>query len=79
VPWADELRFAAVDIDASNVRLEVCREFKRRGIKVEVNTRGKDDQSQVWDRMAAAGVQWLQTDFAEDVIACVANTLAINT
>jgi glycerophosphoryl diester phosphodiesterase len=68
-PWVDELRPAAVEIDAIDVTPEVCKEFHRRGIKVQAQTLGVDDRPEVWDRMAAAGVDWIQTDFAEDVIA----------
>ena len=69
VPWVDEVRPAAVEIDAGDVTPEVCREFKSRGIKVQAKTLGADDRPEVWDRVAAAGVDWIQTDFAEEVIA----------
>jgi glycerophosphoryl diester phosphodiesterase len=68
-PWVNELRLAAIEIDAGDVTPDVCREFKSRGIKVQAKTLGADDRSEVWDRMAAAGVDWIQTDFAEEVIA----------
>jgi glycerophosphoryl diester phosphodiesterase len=68
-PWVDEVRPAAVEIDAGDVTPEVCREFKSRGIKVQAKTLGADDRPEVWDRMAAAPVDWIQTDFAEEVIA----------
>ena len=61
-PWVDEVRPAAVEIDAGDVTPEVCREFKRRGIKVQANTLGPDDRPEVWERMAAAGAAWLKTD-----------------
>ena len=32
-------------------------------------TLGENDRPEVWDRVAAAGVDWVQTDFAEEVIA----------
>ena len=68
-PWVDEVRPAAVEIDAGDVTPEVCREFKSRGIKVQAKTLGAHDRPEVWDRMAAAPVDWIQTDFAEEVIA----------
>jgi glycerophosphoryl diester phosphodiesterase len=68
-PWVDDVRPAAVEIDAADVTPEVCREFKSRGIKVQAKALGADDRPEVWDRVAAAGVEWLQTDFAEEVIA----------
>ena len=69
IPWVDELRPAAVEIDAGDVAPEVCREFRSRAIKVAANTLGADDRPEVWDRVAAAGVDWVQTDLAEEVIA----------
>ena len=68
-PWVDELRLAAVEIDAGDVTPAVCREFKSRGIKVQAKTLGADDRPEIWDRVVAAGVDWIQTDLAEEVIA----------
>ena len=68
-PWVDAVRPAAVEIDASDVTPEVCREFKSRGVKVAAKTLNADDRPKVWDRVEAAGVDWVQTDFAEEVIA----------
>ncbi len=56
----------------SNVTPEACREFHRRGIKVQAKVLGQDDRPEVWDRMAAAGVDWLQTDLAEEILARMA-------
>jgi glycerophosphoryl diester phosphodiesterase len=68
-PWVDDVRPAAVEIDAGDVTPDACREFKSRGIKVQAKTLGADDRPEVWDRMAAAGVDWIQTDLAEEVLA----------
>jgi glycerophosphoryl diester phosphodiesterase len=70
--WADELRPATVEIDAVDVTPEACRAFHRRGIKVQAKVLGQDDRPEIWDRMAAAGVDWLQTDRAEEILARVA-------
>ena len=67
-PWVDEVRPAAVEIDAVDVTPEACREFHRRGIKVQAKTLGDDDRPETWDRMAEAGVDWFQTDLAEEVL-----------
>jgi len=67
--WVDDVRPAAVEIDAGDITLEVCRTFERRGIKVQAKTLGADDRPDVWDRVVAAEVAWIQTDFAEEVIA----------
>ena len=70
--WVDELRPAAVEIDAAEVTEEACREFHKRGIKVQAKVLGKDDRAEVWDRVVAAGVDWLQTDRAEEILARMA-------
>jgi glycerophosphoryl diester phosphodiesterase len=70
--WVDDVRPAAVEIDAVEVTPEACREFHRRGIKVQAKVLGQDDRPEVWDRMAAAGVDWLQTDRAEEILARMA-------
>jgi glycerophosphoryl diester phosphodiesterase len=67
--WVEEVRPHAVEIDAGDVTSEACREFHRRGIKVQAKTLGGDDRPEVWDRVAAAGVDWVQTDRAEEVLA----------
>ncbi len=67
--WVEEVRPHAVEIDAQDVTSEVCREFHSRGIKVQAKTLGDDDRPEVWDRVADAGVDWLQTDRAEEVLA----------
>ena len=70
--WVDELRPAAVEIDAVDVTPEACRDFHRRGIKVQAKVLGQDDRPEVWDRVVAAGVDWLQTDRAEEILARLA-------
>ena len=66
--WVETIRPAAVEIDAVDVTPEACREFHRRGIRVQAKVLGGDDRPEVWDRMAAAGVDWLQTDRAEEIL-----------
>ncbi len=68
-PWVEQLGLAAVEIDAGDVTREACRAFHERGIKVQAKTLGDDDRPEVWERAAAAGVDWFQTDLAEEVIA----------
>jgi glycerophosphoryl diester phosphodiesterase len=70
--WIDGVRPAAVEIDAVDVTPEACRELHRRGIKVQAQVLGQDDRPEVWDRMAAAGVDCLQTDRAEEILARMA-------
>jgi len=68
-PWFKEVRPHAVEIDAVDVTTAVCREFHRLGVKVQAKTLGDDDdRPEVWDRVAAAGVDWIQTDHAEEIL-----------
>jgi glycerophosphoryl diester phosphodiesterase len=68
-PWAKETGVHAVEIDAGDVTASACDEFHRAGIKVQARTLGEDDRPEVWDRVAAAGVDWIQTDRPEEVLA----------
>lgn len=67
--WIDEVRPHAVEIDAADVTPEACQAFHRRGIKVQAKTLGEDDRPEVWDRVASAGVDWVQTDRADEIVA----------
>ena len=68
-PWVDQVRPHAVEIDADDVTALACREFHGRGIKVQAKTLNDEDRPEVWDRVTAAGVDWIQTDRAEEVLA----------
>jgi glycerophosphoryl diester phosphodiesterase len=67
--WVEDVRPHAVEIDAADVTAAVCGEFHRLGIKVQARTLGDDDRPEVWDRVAAAGVDGIQTDRPEEVLA----------
>lgn len=67
--WGRGLKLAAVEIDAADVTPEACGTFHRRGIKVQAKVLGGDDRPEVWDRVIAAGADWLQTDHAEEILA----------
>jgi glycerophosphoryl diester phosphodiesterase len=67
--WVDDVQPHAVEIDAGDVTAEVCRSFHRRGIKVQAKVLGPDDRPEVWERVSTAGVDWVQTDRAEEVLA----------
>jgi glycerophosphoryl diester phosphodiesterase len=66
--WAKDARVHAVEIDAADVTAEACDEFHRLGIKVQAKTLGEDDRPEVWDRVAEAGADWVQTDRAEEIL-----------
>src|SRR5262249_32613999 len=67
--WIDDVRPHAVEIDAEDVTPEVCLAFHRRGIKVQAKVLGQDDRPEVWDRVERAGVDWVQTDHADEILA----------
>jgi len=67
--WAATNGLAAVEIDAPELTPEVGAAFRRAGIKVQAKVLGDWDQPEVWDRVIAAGADWLQTDLPEEVIA----------
>lgn len=68
--WLTRLQPAAVEIDANEVTPETCRVLHRKGIKVQAKVLGKDwDRPAMWDKVIAASADWLQTDYAEEIIA----------
>jgi glycerophosphoryl diester phosphodiesterase len=67
--WVEDVRVHAVEIDAADVTAAACGAFRRLGIKVEAKTLGDDDRPEVWDRVASAGVDWVQTDRPEEILA----------
>ena len=69
--WLDELRPAAVEIDADETTPEICREFHARGIKVQAKVLSEWDTPKFWDKVLADGVDYLQTDLPEEIIAHV--------
>jgi len=67
--WARTNHLAAVEIASSEATSAVCREFHAAGIKVEAGCLRQSDHSEVWDRVQAAGVDWIQTDLPEELVA----------
>lgn len=71
--WLDELRPAAVEIEADQVTADVCRQFHASGIKVVARTLGQSDTPKLWDKVLSDGADILQTALPEEVIAHVLN------
>ncbi len=71
--WLDDLRPAAVEIGAGETTPAICREFHARGVKVQANVLGQWDQPKYWDKVLSDGVDFLQTDLPEEIIAHVLN------
>jgi glycerophosphoryl diester phosphodiesterase len=67
--WVVKWRPDAVEINADEVTADTCARFHANAIKVQAKVLGKHDHPEVWDRMLDAGVDWLQTDLPEDILA----------
>jgi glycerophosphoryl diester phosphodiesterase len=65
----DDLKPAAVEIQAGDVTAEACRFFHGRALKVLAVALKDNDRAEVWDRVIEAGADWVQTDRAEEVLA----------
>jgi glycerophosphoryl diester phosphodiesterase len=67
--WAVTNGLAAVEIDAPDLTPAVREAFERVGIKVQAKVLGPWDQADWWEKVMAAGADWLQTDLPEEVLA----------
>ncbi len=67
--WVQTLKPDAVEIDADDIKAEDVQAFHRLGIKVQAKVLGAWDKPEYWDRAIEAGVDWLQTDLAEEILA----------
>ena len=67
--WVAKWRPEAVEINAGEITPDICARFHANGVRVQAKVLGEDDRPEVWDRMIAAGVDWLQTDRSEDILA----------
>jgi glycerophosphoryl diester phosphodiesterase len=61
--WVGSVNPDAVEIDAPFVTRSICEFFHRQGIWVEAKTLGDWDKREVWEKVADAGVDWIQTGF----------------
>jgi glycerophosphoryl diester phosphodiesterase len=65
----DDLKPAAVEIQAGDVTPAACRAFHDRSLKVLAIALKDNDRPEVWDRVIDAGADWVQTDRAEELLA----------
>ena len=65
----DDLKPAAVEVQAEDVTSECCRAFHSRGLKVLAVALKQNDKPEVWDRVIDAGADWVQSDRAEEILA----------
>jgi glycerophosphoryl diester phosphodiesterase len=61
--WVGLVNPDAVEIDAPFVTRSICEFFHRQGIWVEAKTLGDWDKREVWEKVADAGADWIQTGF----------------
>ena len=66
--WVDTWHPDAVEINAEEVTKEICDTFHKLGVKVQAKVLDEADRPEIWARMRDAGVDWFQTDLAEEVI-----------
>jgi len=69
--WLDDLHPAAVEIDADETTPEICRQFHARAVKVQAKVLDQWDNPKFWDKVLSDGVDYLQTDLPEEIIAHV--------
>lgn len=67
--WAVTNGLAAVEIDAPDLTPTIRESFRHAGIKVQAKVLGEWDTPDVWEKVMAAGADWLQTDLPEEVLA----------
>ena len=67
--WALTNGLAAVEIDPPDITPAVVTSFKRMGVKIQAKVLDDWDKPEVWDKVVAAGVDWLQTDLPEELLA----------
>lgn len=67
--WAVTNGLAAVEIDAPELTPAIAEAFRHAGIKIQANVLDSWDQPVMWDRVIAAGADWLQTDLPEELLA----------
>ncbi|MBX7165092.1 MAG: glycerophosphodiester phosphodiesterase family protein [Pirellulales bacterium] len=60
---------AIVEIDADDVTADVVAAFHALKVYVQAKVLGADDRPETWDRMTVAGVDFLQTDLPERIVA----------
>jgi glycerophosphoryl diester phosphodiesterase len=67
--WVAQWQPVAVEINADEVTSDICTWFHQQGVKVQAKVLDEADTPVVWDRMLADGVDWLQTDLSEEILA----------
>jgi glycerophosphoryl diester phosphodiesterase len=67
--WVGKLRPNVVELSADEATSQRCRLLHSLGTLVEVHVAGPSDDAKQWDRLLADGVDWIQTDKPEELIA----------
>lgn len=67
--WVAAVGPEAVELDAGDVRPDVVEAFHLLGIRVQAKCLGVLDNVKTWAKVEDEGVDWVQTDFPEEVVA----------
>ncbi|MEO0206814.1 MAG: glycerophosphodiester phosphodiesterase family protein [candidate division WOR-3 bacterium] len=67
--WIGDHKPVALEIKYENVNPEIVTKLKNAGVIVQVQCLGQYDNPQTWDKLINMGIDWIQTDYCENVIA----------
>lgn len=67
--WVERLHPEAVEVHAHLLTPELVRGFQKVGVIVQAQTLGNRDHPAIWRTCFDLGVDWIQTDRAEEVLA----------
>jgi len=67
--WIGDSRPVALEIKYESVTPELISKLKNAGVIAQVQCLGPSDNPKTWDQLINMGVEWIQTDHSEGVIA----------
>ncbi len=67
--WVETLHPEAVEIHANLLTADLVQAFHKAGVIVQSQTLGERDNPDIWRTCFAMGVDWIQTDYGENVLA----------
>jgi glycerophosphoryl diester phosphodiesterase len=67
--WSRTNGMAAVEVNADEISAETVKAFHAAGLKVQNKSLAQWDRPEFWDKALTAGVDWIQTDLPEEVLA----------
>ncbi len=66
--WIERLHPASVEIHADLLTADLVQAFHKSGVIVQAQTLGKRDNPRVWRNCFNMGVDWIHTDYGENVL-----------